>query len=319
MRYLNEQHVQSIQTGWDELIKEIGKTVEIMNRGDYAQPVKPYLRYRNQQNRIIAMPAYVGGDVNIAGIKWIASFPQNIKNGLPRAHSVVVLNDADTGVPVCIFNTALISILRTCAVSGLMIKEYLEARPSYRLNVGIIGWGPVGRHHYQMCKTVLGDRIDKILLFDIITDMLYQSLPDDPRVVACDNWENVFESSDIFITCTVSSSRYIDRRPKTGSLLLNVSLRDYQPSILDYTKAIVVDDWDEVCRENTDIEYFHLHYGLKSSQVKSIRDVVCAKYFHMLSPGEPIFFNPMGMAVFDVAVAKLFFTRAVSGNVGIEL
>ncbi|MGO4749882.1 hypothetical protein AB4212_14875, partial [Streptomyces sp. 2MCAF27] len=42
--------------------------------GDVVQPLKPYLRRPERPHladRIIAMPAYVGGDVRLSGIKWI--------------------------------------------------------------------------------------------------------------------------------------------------------------------------------------------------------------------------------------------------------
>lgn len=52
---------------------------------EFAQPIKPYLRYNNLKNRIIAMPAYAGGECDMAGIKWIASYPDNI-NQIGRAH-----------------------------------------------------------------------------------------------------------------------------------------------------------------------------------------------------------------------------------------
>ena len=35
----------------------------------------------------------------------ISSFPANIKHGILRANSVVILNDAATGVPKAIINT----------------------------------------------------------------------------------------------------------------------------------------------------------------------------------------------------------------------
>lgn len=86
MLYLNDQDIQAIGLEWADLVESAEATVRILDSGDYAQPVKPYLRYNHPQNRIIAMPAYVGGDVNAAGIKWISSFPDNIgSRSSPRA------------------------------------------------------------------------------------------------------------------------------------------------------------------------------------------------------------------------------------------
>ncbi len=50
-------------------------------------------------------------------------------------------------------------------------------------------------------------------------------------------WEARYDDADVFVTCTVSPAAYIDRRPKPGSLQLNVSLRDYKPEVFDWVKA----------------------------------------------------------------------------------
>src|SRR5688572_18759407 len=113
MIYLNENHIKAIGINWSEIIETIRDAVIAMSHGDFAQPIKPYLRYKDPVNRIIAMPAYVGGKSSSSGIKWIASFPNNLARSLPRAHSVTILNRVDTGVPFSIINTPIISAIRT--------------------------------------------------------------------------------------------------------------------------------------------------------------------------------------------------------------
>jgi N-[(2S)-2-amino-2-carboxyethyl]-L-glutamate dehydrogenase len=168
MLYLGDEHIRQIGLQWGELVDCLEMTVQLMDGGEYAQPLKPYLRYNNPANRIIAMPAYIGGSMKTAGIKWIASFPGNIDAGLPRAHSVTLLNDADTGIPYAMLNTPLPSAARTAAVSGMLLRHYLNARESSRtFRLGIIGFGPVGRLHYDMCCRLFGDRLEQLLIYDI--------------------------------------------------------------------------------------------------------------------------------------------------------
>jgi ornithine cyclodeaminase len=321
MLYLNEHSIKEVGIDWEKLVDVIESAVRCLGNKDFAQPVKPYLRYRDLKNRIIAMPAFVGGEFNMAGIKWIASFPDNIHNRIPRAHSVVILNKAETGQPVGIINTALLSILRTAAVSGLMIRYFNKTRPLANINLGIIGWGPIGQHQLRMCLALLSDNIKKISLYDLrsIDKSSIDFAPLD-KVVITDNWQQAYEDADIFITATVSKAPYIDLAPKAGSLQLNVSLRDYKTDIYDHVKnSIIVDDWEEICREKTDIEMMHLDRGLKEEDTKSIVDMVVDNCMKNYPADIPIMFNPMGMAVFDMAVGTYFLKEAQKRGIGQEL
>lgn len=320
MKYLNEEHIRQSSFDWKETVDVIERAVQCIGSEDYAQPVKPYLRYKDRSNRIIAMPAYLGGAFNMAGIKWIASFPGNLQKGLPRAHSTVILNDADTGAPRAIINTPTLSAIRTASVSGVLIRQFLELERLPAYTVGIIGFGPIGRHHLQMCSTLLGDKLAAVYLYDlngVDTSFIPAALSD--KTVIADSWEEVYAQADIFITCTVSSSPYIDQQPKAGSLHLNVSLRDYTPAACAWFRdAIIVDDWDEVCRESTDIERFHQLEGLQKEETRSITDVVCRSGLSGYAKDQPILFNPMGMAVFDIAMATYFLSSLCSAGVDLD-
>ncbi|WP_038910880.1 2,3-diaminopropionate biosynthesis protein SbnB [Dickeya dadantii] len=320
MRYLNTESIKKIGIDWLQTVETIKNAVFTLYHNEVAQPIKPYLRYRNPENRIIAMPAFIGGNIDMAGIKWIASFPKNILHGIQRAHSVTILNESTTGKPLAVLNTALVSGIRTASVTGLMIQEYAKRFPLHNVTVGIIGFGPIGQLHLQMMSELLGDSISQVLLYDL-SGVKKEFIPETirERVTIVQSWEEAYHQADIFITCTVSAGGYIDKRPKDRSLLLNVSLRDFKPQILDYTSSIIVDDWDEVCRENTDIELMHLQRGLQKSDTQSITEIVCENKMHTFPPNSPIIFNPMGMAIFDVAISTYYYRRAVQDGVGVDL
>ncbi|ADL52837.1 ornithine cyclodeaminase [Clostridium cellulovorans] len=318
MLYLNEKDISSINFNWNELINCIEEATDAINNNETVQPIKPYLRFNDMSNRIIAMPAYVGGNIQSSGIKWIASFPKNINFGIPRAHSVIVLNDIKTGEPEAIINTALISMFRTASVSGTLIKYFDKVRHLKDVNVGIIGWGPIGQTHYKMCKEILGEKIKKICIYDIkFKNNSNSEIENDEKLKVCDSWEEVYKDSDIFITCTVADKSYINLPPKKGSLILNVSLRDFKTDVYEQVKnSIIVDDWEEVCRENTDIENFSKEKGLLKEMTKSIVDVVCNNCLKDYKDSELIMFNPMGMAIYDVAIAKYFYKFSLENNIG---
>ncbi|HEU4962325.1 MAG TPA: 2,3-diaminopropionate biosynthesis protein SbnB [Bacilli bacterium] len=320
MLYLNTKHIETLGIDWNETVSVIENAVQNLEQGKFAQPVKPYLRFNDPVNRIIAMPAYIDGDYEAAGIKWIASFPKNIQQGIQRAHSVTVLNEATTGKPFATFNTAIVSGIRTASVSGLMIREFEKVRELKDIKLGIIGFGPIGQLHLQMAGQLLGDKIKSIALYDINgikTELIPEQLRAKVKVVK--SYEEAYLDADVFITCTVSPAGYIDKKPKDGALLLNVSLRDFKPEILDYTGSLIVDDWEEVCREKTDIEYMHLERGLQEEDTRSIADVVVRGAIKDFPQQEAVLFNPMGMAIFDVAVAVYFYRLAQARNVGVQL
>jgi ornithine cyclodeaminase len=336
MLYLGEEHLRAIGESWRDWVDRIKLAVRIMDQGDYAQPLKPYLRYGDPANRIIAMPAYIGGPVGTAGLKWIASFPGNLRLGLPRAHSVTILNDAVTGEPKAIINSPLVSAVRTAAVSGLMLREWLGLRLLDHareealggLRIGIIGYGPIGRMHQFMCLSLFGEHIDHIMLYDIQGVKprnqeadAYRERPKRKAVPirVAGSWQELYRSCNVVITCTVSRERYIDMPPAPGTLLLDVSLRDYGLEALRGIRSVVVDDWTEVCRENTDIELLHREAGLTEERVATLRDIVCREAMAHLPAGEPLLFCPMGMAAFDIAIADWYVDRAEELGVGIKL
>ena len=320
MLYLNNSNINEIGIDWDENIDVIEKSAKLLHQNKFVQPIKPYLRYGDMTNRIIAMPAYIGGDIEAAGIKWVASFPKNINKNIQRAHSVLILNEANTGVPIAIFNSGLLSGIRTAAVSGLMIKYFLKNRSLEKINIGIIGWGQIGKLHFQMVTNLLKEKIDNIFLFDLRKiDLNDIDTTWKNQIKICESWQDTYLETDIFMTCTVSKERYVDKAPKKGALLLNISLRDFQPEIYNHTKSIVVDDWSEVCRENTDIEAMHLKYGLKKEDTKSIAEVVVEEAIANFPVENAIMFNPMGMAIFDMSIANNYYKLAQEKRIGTTL
>jgi ornithine cyclodeaminase len=292
----------------------IREGIQLIHAKDFAQPVKPYLRFGDPKNRIIAMPAYAGGSIDTAGIKWIASYPGNINKGLDRAHSITILNQAGTGIPFCIINTNRISAIRTAGVTAVIIQQYLKGRKARErsLKIGLAGFGPIGQTHLDMCATLFPDLIESIFIYDpkpVHTDCVPQALGE--KVIVANSWQEAYEGADIFITCTVSSQRYIDMAPKPGSLHCNISLRDYQNTAMMQMDRIIVDDWDEICRERTDIEFMHLESGLSKNDVCSFSTHTLEEMFAGLSARDTIMFNPMGMAVFDICTARLFYETAL--------
>ena len=99
--------------------------------------------------------------------------------------------------------------------------------------------------------------------------------------------------------------------------MLNVSLRDYMAEVLQAIDVHVVDSWEEVCRENSDIECAHSTFGLQEEDTVRMSDLDGT--FEDLTDSTTVMFNPIGMAIFDIAIARHFLDLAERGNIGIVL
>lgn len=106
-----------------------------------------------EDRRFMAMPAYLGGRYQMAGMKWYGSNVENKKKSLPRSILMMMLNDKDTGAPLAMMSANLLSSYRTGGIPGVGCK-YL-AREDAK-TAAIIGPGVMGKNILAcicQCKT----------------------------------------------------------------------------------------------------------------------------------------------------------------------
>ena len=106
-------------------------------------PQFPGMPKNADDRRFMAMPAYLGGSYQMAGMKWYGSNVENKKVGLPRSILMMMLNDKDTGAPLALMSANLVSAYRTGGIPGVGAK-YL-ARKDSRV-VSIIGTWCYGKN-----------------------------------------------------------------------------------------------------------------------------------------------------------------------------
>lgn len=90
----------------------------------------------NLDNRFMAMPAYVGGSMDMAGVKWYGSNAKNKEKGLLRSILMLTLNDKDTGAPVACMSVNVESTYRTGVAPGVGVRHLARKGAT---TVGIIG------------------------------------------------------------------------------------------------------------------------------------------------------------------------------------
>ncbi|MEM8561592.1 MAG: tyramine oxidase subunit B [Pseudomonadota bacterium] len=91
--------------------------------------------------RLMAMPAYLGGDFQTCGVKWYGSNIANRDKGLPRSILMFILNDIDTGAPLAYMSANLLSAYRTGAIPGVGARHL--ARKDSKV-IGLLGPGVMG-------------------------------------------------------------------------------------------------------------------------------------------------------------------------------
>ena len=121
---LSGKSIKKLICGKEQEIISIVKTAYSLHyEGKTSLPQSVFLRFpERQRDRIIALPSYIKGESEVAGIKWISSFPNNIEKGVDRASATVILNSMENGRAFALLEGAQISSNRTAASAALAAK-----------------------------------------------------------------------------------------------------------------------------------------------------------------------------------------------------
>src|SRR5688572_16627116 len=134
--------------------------------GQSVNPDSYFLKFPDKPDcRIIALPASRGNGFDVAGLKWIASYPGNIQRGFPRASAVLVLNNYETGYPFAILESSIISAARTAA-PAVLAAHWLNRQSRRAHSLGIVGTGFIARYVYEFLVET-GWEIEEVRLHDL--------------------------------------------------------------------------------------------------------------------------------------------------------
>lgn len=126
----------------------------------------PNMPIAGPDRRFFAMPAYLGGRFDCCGNKWYGSNAANKEKQLPRSILTVMLNDKDTGAPLCLMSANLLSAARTGAVPAVAARHL--ARKDSEV-VAVIGCGPINKSCLEHILTQVPN-VKKVLCFDIFEE-----------------------------------------------------------------------------------------------------------------------------------------------------
>ena len=293
------------------------------SRGVTALPHSVFLRFPDRESdRIIALPAYLGGAGEVAGIKWISSFPGNIRHGRERASAAIVLNSMQTGQPTALLEGSVISARRTAASAALAASVLAaESDPG---GVTLVGCGVINFEVLRFLR-VVHPALATVILYDRHPDRAHafaarvraELVPS--TVVVAEDLGSALAASTLVSIATTAATPYLDTallRP--GTLVLHLSLRDILPAgILAGTN--VVDDADHVCRASTSLDLAERQTGSRSFISSSIGDILNTHGKESRRTDRATIFSPFGLGILDLAVAELVRQGAEAAGLGIRI
>lgn len=344
----------------DQCVEAMEDLLVTLNKGDYvmagvnhnshgAQVIFPDdpqfegMPKNADDRRFMAMPAYLGGKYQMAGMKWYGSNCENKASGLPRSILMMMLNDKDTGAPLALMSANLVSCYRTGAIPGVGAK-YLAGKDSE--TVTIIGPGVMGRTcllaFLSVCPKITTVKVKgrgqrSLHAFE---EFVKKECPQIQQVIVCDSMEEAVKDSDIICVTSTAPVKEIDFPyiaedwVKKGALICLPSAARFDDDFLIRRCKKVVDNYKlyEAWAEEFPYPSYemvqiigskftdYLHEGrIQREDIVDIADIINKKHPGRESDDEIIVYSVGGMPVEDIAWGGTVYRNALKEGIGVEL
>lgn len=153
---------------YEELLMTVRSAYEAHAAGAASVPFSLFLTDPSRPgDRIVGMPASLRTGEEVAGMKWISSFPGNVSSGKDRASSVIAVNSLTDGRVTALMEGSEVNFARTGASAALAARTlHTENRLS---TLGVIGCGPI---NLAIVRHILAayEHDCRILLFDAVEE-----------------------------------------------------------------------------------------------------------------------------------------------------
>jgi alanine dehydrogenase len=309
-----------------DAIDAVADSFRLLSAGQSVLPLRTNMPVSSHNGSLLAMPAYVGGSIDGLGVKLITFYGDNPKNyNRPAIQGNFVLFDPADGRLLAVMEAGLMTAIRTGASGGVAVRHL--ARPDAAI-VTIFGSGVQAPH--QLEAVICERPIEQVWVVSrnaqngqrFAAEMAERfGIP----VQSTGDVERAVRAADILITATSSHTPLFDGdwlRPgchitAVGSHLpgaREVDSRTIQRAtvVTDQTSACLAEAGDLVIPLTAgEISLDHIH--------AEIGEIVAGHKAGRTSPDEITFFKSVGLAVQDVAVARLIVERASVAGVGMVL
>lgn len=303
----------------------------------------PEMPVDGPDRRFMAMPAYLGGKFDMAGMKWYGSNVENKEKGLPRSILMLTLNDKDTGAPLAYMSANILSAYRTGAVPGVGFKYFAREDAE---TIGIVGPGVMSKTALAAAmavrpsiKTVKVKGRGKASLDKFIAHV--KSEYPGVEVYAVDSIEEAVRDSDIVSVSTSSPTGDPSLYPyiaeewiKPGAIIESTAALRFDEDFIVNRARTVTDNimlyeaWEE--------EYAPKAYNtvpipavyvqdliaegkMTSDQIDDLGDVLTGKIPVHRKEGEIVIYSVGGMPTEDVAWGTMVYRNALAKGIGTKL
>ena len=292
-----------------EVIEAIEGAFKALAEGKATMPPKTYVILEKGDFR--AMPSVLPGAI---GLKWVNVHPNNKSGGLPTVMAMMIYNDPQTGYPLAVMDATVITSYRTGAAAAAASK-YLALPESKSL--GIIGAGDQAYTQIEAHMALFN--IEEIRVYDIASaavDALAKSLPHHP-LKSCSL--EAAAASDIVCTLTPVRTPFLKKEWITPCAHINAvgadaeGKQELELSILKEA-VVVVDDMMQAKKSG--------EINVPVSRGEYSTDEVCATLDEIIvgrkkgrtNDRTVTVFDSTGIAIEDLAVAKLIYEKARTGG-----
>ena len=315
--YLSRADVEAVKLPMGETIGALENMFREKGEGRTEMPPKPGIHPRPDAF-IHAMAAHIP-NIQSAGLKWVAGYPQNQARGLPYISGLLILNDPETGFPIAVMDCTWITAQRTGAATALAAK-YLARKESR--TVGIVACGVQGRSNLAALACLF--KFDKVKAYDIHPEVARRFAAEMAGTLGLEiepvaNVAGAVQRLDLVVT-----SGPILRTPHAtipagwlaeGSFASLVDFDSYwSGTALREADKLATDDKGQMTY------YRSLGYFRETPEpYADLGELVAGKKPGRESAQERIFAVNLGLALDDMATAILIYRRAKEMGIGREL
>ncbi len=276
---------------------------------------------QSAQDRINCLPATLLDD-KICGLKWVSVFPRNPSlHDVQNLSAIFILSEIEKGFPVAVIEGTLASNMRVAAMGGVAAK-HLSRKDSE--SIGFIGAGEQAKMHLISMKVVrpslkecrvAAKTIDEEQQF---IQELSPLFPDMSFLGTNTHARAAIEGADIIVTATSAQAPLLKASwMKPGSFYSHVGGWEDEYEVARQCDKIVCDDWDTVTHRTQTLSRMYAEGLLSSADIHAdLHELVSGHKPGRESDDERIYFNAVGLAYIDVAIALSMYRRAIDAGSG---